>query len=552
MFPTKIHAYATRAVIAVVPVAMVCTYATHVVLPVARPTSAEYTETAAITDSPTTIGIADSDLYTMTPAEIDTTLDTLQSIGVQNIRIFVPWAYVEPANGTYDWTTIDSIVDAAAARNMGVLAEINSTPTWAATTSGLPGSGQPNAADFASFASTVATRYGNDISAYEIWNEPNSVEFYNPIDPASYTALLKAAYPAIKAANPNATVIAGALGSTVSIGSLTLDPVTFVQDMLADGAAGYFDDLSFHPYQETTEFSQGAGIPNSPLTQVNAIEQLLVGAGLSNDKVWITEYGLSTTDVSQQTQATYIQDLLNTWKNISYAGPVFIYTAQDTNSASTNPQDTYGIYESDWTPKLAVAVIQQAIAAANASAATNPLAALGQQISNALTQVVQTFAQNFAQNVATALAQALANLFAGFGAAATPAATSAVQTKALVATTPASSTPSTSTPNTSAPTTPKVKALNVLSSAAPTTKPAASPAATPAATLAAKTTTTPAATPTASAGTTPAATPAASNASPTTPSKTLRPKDTPRLRFSHPTTETTAVVGNSPVAPKTG
>jgi hypothetical protein len=420
--------YATRLVIAGAATAVVCTYCSGLAAPPVR-TTAAVVDTASIVQSPSTIGIADSDLYGMSEADIDTTLDTLQSIGVQDIRIFVPWAFVEPVQGVYNWSYLDEVVDAATARNMGVLAEVSATPAWDTPSGTIPGAGTPNPTDYASFLTQVATRYGTDISSYEIWNEPNYVASYDPIDPATYTALLKAAYPAIKAVDPSATVVAGALGSVVSFGNLTLDPVTFVQDMLADGAAGFFDALSFHPYQESLEFSQGATVPNSPLNQLNAIEQLLVANGLSSDKVWLTEYGLSTADVSQQTQANYIQDLLDAWQSISYAGPVFIYTAQD--GTSTDPTGTYGIYESDWTPKLAVAVIQQEIAKLATAVATNPIVTLGQQLANAFAQAMQAV-QAFVQQIANALAQAFANAIASLGttAAATTAAAAAPVVKA--------------------------------------------------------------------------------------------------------------------------
>jgi hypothetical protein len=439
---------AIRAVAAALPLCTVCV------------TGPPVADAAEIVSAPTTIGIADSDLYGMSQADIDKTLDTLQSLGVQDIRVFVPWALVEPAQGTYNWTYLDDVINAAAARNMGIMAEINSTPAWDAASGTIPGAGAPDATSFANFATRVATRYGNAVSAYEIWNEPNYAGFYEPIDPAGYTALLKAAYPAIKAVDPTATVVAGALGSVISFGGITMDPTTFVSDMYADGAKGYFDALSFHPYQESLEFSQGATVPSSPLQQLATIYNLMTTNGDGAKDIWISEYGLPTSDVSQQQQANYIKDILDTWKTESYAGPIFIYTAQDTNSASTNPQDTYGIYQSDWTPKLAAAVIQQEIAADKAATATNPLATLGQQIGTALAQALNralpTLVQQFAQSLAQALAQALANAFAPQAAtAATPA------VMAAKATTPGATTPAVTT----AATTPAARSLAVTASA---------------------------------------------------------------------------------------
>lgn len=380
-----IRACAFRGIIAMLPIALVCAYAP----PTGGPSNLaiQIENTAEIVSAPSTIGIADSGLYGQTQAQIDQTLDTLQSIGVQDIRVFVPWIFVEPAQGTYNWSYMDMVMQAAAARNMGVMAEIASTPTWEGSSTAITGAGTPTPADYASFVTQVAKRYGSTISAYEIWNEPNYVLSSDPIDATAYAALLKAAYPAIKAVDPTATVVAGALGSVISFGSITLDPVTFVKQMLAAGASGYFDALSFHPYQESLPFSSGAGVANSPLTQLNSIYQLLQQYGDGNLKIWISEFGASTNDVSQQTQADLIKNLLDTWQTLAYAGPVFIYTAQDGVAGA----DGYGIYNADWTPKLAVAVIAAAIKEYATSAAGGVGSTVGGIVSG-VTAIAQSLA----------------------------------------------------------------------------------------------------------------------------------------------------------------
>lgn len=374
---------------------MICAYAPPSELP-SRLVTAQVENTAEIVSSPSSIGIADSGLYGETQAQINQTLDTLQSIGVQDVRVFVPWIYVEPGNGVYNWSSIDMVIQAAQARNMGVMAELASTPLWAAPSGTIPGAGTPDPATFASFATAVAQRYGTAISAYEIWNEPNYALSSDPIDPVAYAALLKAAYPAIKAVDPSATIVAGALGSVVSFGGVTMDPVTFVKQMLAAGAANYFDALSFHPYQESLPFSSGLGVANSPLSQLNAIYQLMTQYGDGLKKIWISEFGASTNDVSQQTQADLIKNLIDTWQTIAYAGPVFIYTAQD----GVPGADGYGIYNADWTPKLAVAVIQQAIA----KYSSGLLGGVGSTVGGVVSGV-------------TAIAQSLASLLKSIGLA---------------------------------------------------------------------------------------------------------------------------------------
>jgi hypothetical protein len=172
--------------------------------------------------------------------------------------------------------------------------------------------------------------------------------------------LLKAAYPKIKAADPSATVVGGVLAAVISFFALTLNPVDFAKGMYTAGAKGYFDALSYHPYQYTTKFSEGGSLGESPINQLTAMRQLMVGNGDSGKKIWATEYGEPTSGVDEATQADYISDMLNKWRTLPYAGPVFIYTTRDRNTGSSNPEDTFGVYRSDWTPKPAAQAVKAA------------------------------------------------------------------------------------------------------------------------------------------------------------------------------------------------
>ncbi len=56
-------------------------------------------------------------------------------------------------------------------------------------------------------------------------------------------------------------------------------------------------------------------------------------------------------------QAAWIQDFITTRRTLSGAGPAFIYTTRP-DTRSSNPQDTCGVYRTDWTPKPAADVIK--------------------------------------------------------------------------------------------------------------------------------------------------------------------------------------------------
>ncbi|MGV0848581.1 cellulase family glycosylhydrolase [Mycolicibacterium phlei] len=318
--------------------------------------------TAAINTSNTTVGFADSDLYGMTPDEIDRTLDEMQAMGVNNVRILIPWAGVELADDFYYWDTVDYLVEAADSRDMGILGVLNSTPAWA-TEPGLPAVVSPPADndEYAEFVSQVADRYAGRVSAYEVWNEPNAFFFWAPApDPAAYTELLQTAYPVIKAADPDATVIGGVVGSVTDFPGLAYNPITFVEGMYDNGAAGYFDALSLHPYQYTLPFSQGKpyGVA-APITQLETMYQLMSANGDADKQIWASEYGEPTSVVDEATQAAFIQDYLNTWSQYDYTGPSFIYTTRDRDTDSTVVDDTFGVLRDDFSWKPAAYVIRQ-------------------------------------------------------------------------------------------------------------------------------------------------------------------------------------------------
>ncbi|SEH59900.1 VCBS repeat-containing protein/40-residue YVTN family beta-propeller repeat-containing protein [Mycolicibacterium rutilum] len=318
----------------------------------------------------TTIAVTAQEMYFFSQAETDMALDLLKQAGVTNIRILVPWMGVEPADDTWTWGAVDRMVNAAVARDIEVLAVLNSPPVWASVPDVPLLAGRPaSPAEFAEYAGMVTTRYAGKIAAYEIWNEPNFWAFWAPgPNAAQYTEILKAAYPVIKAADPEAVVVAGSVAAVLDFFNITASPVRFVKEMYAAGAAGYFDALSVHPYLYGTEFSKGTATVQSPIWQLNEIYKLMVANGDGNKKIWATEYGQPSHLVSEESQAAFIADFLRTWRTLPYAGPAFIQTIKDNTESDPNAANM-GLFRTDWTPKAALGVVS-AIIAENAALLT--------------------------------------------------------------------------------------------------------------------------------------------------------------------------------------
>jgi len=374
---------------------------------------------ASIDTAATAVGVAESSLYYMDQSDLDTAMSEMQSMGVTQVRLLLPWQSMEPTDGTYNWTQADQLLNTAAKYGIAVDADITSSPGWASSASAngiIPNAGPDASADaaYAAFAAAVASRYTSKISAIEVWNEPNGFTGWYPApSAANYTQLLKDAYTAIKAADPAITVVGGVLGAGVTVGSLTVNPVTFLQQMYAAGAAGFFDALSFHPYDDGGTFSSGTTTANSPIEELEALRALMNANGDAAKLIWATEYGESSADSGGQSQqAAYIQDFLTTWSSLSGVGPMFLYSLIDDVEG-----DNMGLFTDDWTPKAAVAIVEAWIAAHPAAA---PAAAVVGSIVAAVAAVVQAVATaiksavsgvaNLVHQVTSGIANAVANL----------------------------------------------------------------------------------------------------------------------------------------------
>jgi polysaccharide biosynthesis protein PslG len=310
-------------------------------------------------------GIADGSIPSLSASGQAQELDAIKAMGMTSVRVDASWYNTENGGpGDYNWAPLDTTV--AAIRSAGLTADliIDQCPPWAAASGASGQFAQPaSASTFAGFAAAVVKRYyGKGASYFEIWNEPNISEFWSPgPNPAAYTADLKAAYTAIKAVAPSAMVITAGLAPAANNGN-TMDTLTFVQDMYADGAAGYFDALGDHPYTyPNTPDSVILGSAWSEMDQTSpSLRSLMIAHGDGAKKIWITEYGAptsgTTNNVSADEQSTEIVDTIAQAKQLGWIGSLYIYSWEDSGSG-----DGFGILNSDGSQKPAYSAISGAL-----------------------------------------------------------------------------------------------------------------------------------------------------------------------------------------------
>ena len=196
------------------------------------------------------------------PSQADRSIAVAHQLHAKVVRMEVPWSVIEPLGpGQIDPRALaytDRLAADAAGAGMRLIMLVQSSPCWASSAPAAVlracvggkvskanswGPADPEA--FAAFVAYLAQRYGPQLAAIEIWNEPdqsNEAYFAGPNKAVRYAAMLRAAYPAIKRANPSVMVLGGSL-----VGSNG----AFLRALYAAGIKGFYDGLAVHFYNLT-------------------------------------------------------------------------------------------------------------------------------------------------------------------------------------------------------------------------------------------------------------------------------------------------------------
>ncbi|HEV7806907.1 MAG TPA: hypothetical protein VGO80_13880 [Solirubrobacteraceae bacterium] len=188
----------------------------------------------------------------MNPITRPAALNELESLGVRSLRVNLTWSTVAPGAGeaqkppfeptdpdAYAWGEYDALMAAAKARDWPVLLTVTGpVPRWA-TKSKLDNRTRPSAPAFAAFMTAVGRRYGEQVSTWSIWNEPNQPQFLRPqfadggraTSPLIYRSLFLAGQRGLRKAGQGDDTIL--LGETSPRGtSRVVAPLTFLRGAL--------------------------------------------------------------------------------------------------------------------------------------------------------------------------------------------------------------------------------------------------------------------------------------------------------------------------------
>ena len=284
--------------------------------------------------------------YESKPSEADHATKLAHQLGAKVVRVELPWSAMEPrAQNSISPAALaytDRLMADAAADGMTVILMVRSTPCWASSAPAsllkkcspiretAANSWPPREpAVYGSFMAFLAKRYGTRLAALEVWNEPDQANqgfFAGPEKPAHYAALLRAAFPAIKQANPSVTVLGGSI-----VGSNGL----FLKALYAAGIKGYYDGLAVHFYTLT-------------VAAIRSIREVQVANG-DTKPLWLDEFGWSSCLPKHQTQAEQpcvtpklqaanIANVFRTLAHVPYVAAEVLYELSDSRD------EEFGLY----------------------------------------------------------------------------------------------------------------------------------------------------------------------------------------------------------------
>lgn len=211
----------------------------------------------AIAASPISIGFETLDRKSYDPEKC---YDLAGKSGVKWARVQTGWARCEPTRGTYDFSWLDAIVDSLIAQglqpwfNLGYgnrlyIKEANSefAVGW------IPLYSEDAKAGWIKFVEKLAEHFARRVTHWELWNEANIPNFWQPTKPNApdYVRFVEMTAPIIRKRVPKSFLIGGSFSGI---------PYGYLEEALVAGLGKHVDAISIHPYSPTPEVNYAGRI----------------------------------------------------------------------------------------------------------------------------------------------------------------------------------------------------------------------------------------------------------------------------------------------------
>jgi len=212
----------------------------------------------------------------------------LREAGITMVRSFPEWSGIEPARGTWNWKDSDALVESARKNEIEIFGILCYLAPWASS-GGTRRFPIRDIRYFGEFVEATLSRYKDEISYWEVYNEFNG-SFAENATVRDYVEMVTTARRAASKANPKAKI---------GIGCADVDS-SFLEQVVEQGAGGAFDFVNVHPYSLLGAAMSG----REPvfLRMAANLRKMLEKTGQRSDiELCVSEIGVpSTTDPTRE------------------------------------------------------------------------------------------------------------------------------------------------------------------------------------------------------------------------------------------------------------
>jgi hypothetical protein len=317
----------------------------------------------------------------MTPRRAVRQLNIARRANADVVRVDIAWSSLELERNN-DFSRgyarrVDAFLNDARRRGIKVIAVLNETPCWASRAPrrlrrgcrgawwerGVTRYPPRRAKDYADAAAYVARRWGRQLTALEIWNEPNAPNFLISRDQVrDYSRLVRASYRPVKRAAPRLKVLAGSLATADG---------DFLTDLYERGGIrGRYDAIAYHPYTDGADPAAEEHERGRAWSMVRGtawLHDIMREHGDPRGELWATEAGASTCRrsvdsacVSERTQASRVAAYLRVARRFRYLRAIVIYNLRDKGSNPRDREDRFGLVRRNLKPKPAFRAFREA------------------------------------------------------------------------------------------------------------------------------------------------------------------------------------------------
>jgi hypothetical protein len=299
----------------------------------------------------------------------DAQLAQAQALGAKTVRMFLLWSDVQPQRGALAANFVSGyahIISVLSADGINTDFVVVRSPSWE-TGTGDPTAPPKNPADYANFLAQFAASpgiAGNHV-AYEIWNEEDAPTWWTGApDPVGYAALVKAAAPALRAADPTAVVV---------LGPTTGNNYPFISQLYQNGIGGLTDAVAVHTDNgcetsgpDVTYMTDGQ-IGQFAFLGYRSVHNVMVANGEGSHPIWMTEFGWNSSQtatggtacasgakpsgVTEDQQAQFITEAFHCMDADPYLQVANWFTLDDDPSQPDDSIRHYGLLDPAGNPK---------------------------------------------------------------------------------------------------------------------------------------------------------------------------------------------------------